>query len=512
MGERVFINDLNPISDIVADSKILIDQGGYKKMVYSDFVVDIVGTIKSDYNDSWNAQMLDGTTVGVDAPQDGEVIVYNNTKSQFENKHLEAKYIAWSNIDTNEYKFLHVNSDGVIEQKNIEVPSLRIDNNYSDGFFLRVKKDGTKQLEAVDFQNNLDSGEFFINAQTLEGNDISDLDTRYMRGLNNLSELTDVSASRTQLQVLSETEGDNRYLSQEQNLNDVNNTLTSFDNIKQPSTTSYAGVIEIATSPEVQDGLRNDVAVVPSTLSENYYNKSVSNSRYLQSSNNLSDLNDYNSARLTLNVYSKTETDSRYLQKGLNLSELTSKEVARDNLEVYDKSYIDGILSGINGVPTGTVISFPSSSVPDGFIKCNGATLPESTYPELFLIIGRTYGGSSVSSTFSVPDLRGEFIRGWDDGRNVDSGRAIGSYQSDMLGSHNHSGSTNAAGNHRHGVPTADVDANNSYGKFDPATTGSKPDTYTSYAGNHSHSLSINYSGGSETRPRNIAMMYCIKY
>ena len=70
-----------------------------------------------------------------------------------------------------------------------------------------------------------------------------------------------------------------------------------------------------------------------------------------------------------------------------------------------------------DGTPTGAVIYSAGSSAPTGFLKANGASISTSTYADLFAVIGYTYGGSGGS--FNVPDLRGEFVRGWDDSRGV---------------------------------------------------------------------------------------------
>lgn len=528
MAERVFINDLNPITDILAGSKILVDQNGYKKMFYDDFVLDIANTLKADHGTGWNADIIGGVNVSIEAPQQGEVLIFNSSSSEFENRRIDSNDIDWSSISVNEYKFLQVGSGGIVEQDFVTIPSLRIDNDTSSGYFLRVKS-GNRQIEAVPF----DPDEFTINAQTLEGNAVSDLDDRYLRVTNDLQDINDVSVARNSLSVLSESESDNRYLFKSNNLSDISNTTIAFNNIKQLATPSFAGVIEIATSPEVQDGLRSDVAVVPSTLSDNYYNKQDSDIRFLNSSNNLNDIDSFTIARQNLNVYSSIESDNRYLQKSLNLSELTSKSISRDNLEVYSRNYIDGVLANISGVVIGTVIMYPDDSVPDGYLKCNGALLNESTYPELFSVIGRTYGGSAGNGTFRLPDLRGEFVRGWDDGRGVDSGRTLGSFQSESFKSHSHSassstsgihshlGSANSSGSHSHSFPRGTDDGVNQGVQTGTAVGGS---ITSSSNGGHSHSLSINSSGshshtitvdasgGSETRPRNVALMFCIKY
>ena len=135
-------------------------------------------------------------------------------------------------------------------------------------------------------------------------------------------------------------------------------------------------------------------------------------------------------------------------------------------------------------LPAGMIQAFAGSSAPTGWLKCNGTAVSRTTYSALFAQISTTYGAGNGSTTFNVPDLRGEFIRGWDDGRGVDSGRSLGSYQADELKSHTHnytsSGPSGGGGySSRYGVPT----------------------TRTTAA-----------TGGNETRPRNLAFLYCIKY
>ncbi|HFL4330811.1 TPA: phage tail protein [Escherichia coli] len=76
-----------------------------------------------------------------------------------------------------------------------------------------------------------------------------------------------------------------------------------------------------------------------------------------------------------------------------------------------------------SALPVGVPVPWPSATPPTGWLKCNGAAFSAEEYPEL----------AKVYPTNKLPDLRGEFIRGWDDGRGVDSGRALLSAQSDTL-------------------------------------------------------------------------------
>ena len=73
---------------------------------------------------------------------------------------------------------------------------------------------------------------------------------------------------------------------------------------------------------------------------------------------------------------------------------------------------------------TGTVLPFAAADAPEGWLLCPGQAVSRATYANLFAKIGTTFGVGDGSTTFNVPDLRGEFIRGLDNGRGVDSGRA----------------------------------------------------------------------------------------
>lgn len=85
------------------------------------------------------------------------------------------------------------------------------------------------------------------------------------------------------------------------------------------------------------------------------------------------------------------------------------------------------------GVPTGAIAYFAHATVPFGWLKANGAAVSRTVYANLFALIGTTYGAGDGRTTFNLPDLRGEFIRSWDDGRGIDSGRVFGGAQSDAI-------------------------------------------------------------------------------
>jgi phage-related tail fiber protein len=140
----------------------------------------------------------------------------------------------------------------------------------------------------------------------------------------------------------------------------------------------------------------------------------------------------------------------------------------------------------------GAVAPFARSTAPTGWLKANGATVSRSTYAALFAAIGTTFGAGDGSTTFVLPDLRGEFLRGWDDGRGVDTPRAFGSAQTDLIKTHSH----------EINISPVAVGGALSSGQ---ATFGTTRD------GGYYGTTSMT-GGGAETRPRNIALLYCIKY
>ena len=180
-------------------------------------------------------------------------------------------------------------------------------------------------------------------------------------------------------------------------------------------------------------------------------------------------------------------------------------------------------------VPTGAVFCMAVASVPSGYLECNGAAVSRTTFATLFAVIGEQYGAGNGSSTFNLPDLRGEFIRGFDNGRGVDSGRSIATSQTADNQSHNHSinisGTANTksltggirkisegfnANGSASGVFTKTQDGTNSI----TGSSSTSPVGGVDFDGSHDHTFSASGTSGnngSETRPRNIAMMYVIK-
>lgn len=159
-------------------------------------------------------------------------------------------------------------------------------------------------------------------------------------------------------------------------------------------------------------------------------------------------------------------------------------------------------------VPAGTVIYTLQNAAPEGYIKANGATISRTAYADLFASIGVYYGAGDGSTTFVIPDLRGEFLRAWDDGRGIDSGRAYGTSQG--FAQQNITGEwwdeNNTVGTHGLGAEGAvspqNRTTNSTYRQQIEAATGGKAVL----------DASTQITTASEVRPRNIALLACIKY
>ena len=175
----------------------------------------------------------------------------------------------------------------------------------------------------------------------------------------------------------------------------------------------------------------------------------------------------------------------------------------RNNMSNYEatKYNFDGAnLTGIEGIPTATIVPWSDSSVPSGFLECNGAAVSRTTYSALFAIIGTTYGAGDGSSTFNVPDLQDNVAVGKSPTKslastggantvtstgNVGGSTANATLSTPQLASHSHPGGGNATSNSRN--PTNQPALNN---YFNPAGTGS-----TGSGGGHAHNMSANFSG-----------------
>jgi microcystin-dependent protein len=169
-------------------------------------------------------------------------------------------------------------------------------------------------------------------------------------------------------------------------------------------------------------------------------------------------------------------------------------------------------------VPPGAVFWFAAKNAPAGYLECNGAEVSRADYAALFAVIGAAFGPGDGETTFKLPDLRGEFIRGWDNGRGIDVTRTFGVLQGNAVQGHTHNvtGTATSAGAHAHSVNGALSAVNAAFAQF-LSTSGSvnTGQVQTGSSGAHTHTVTGAAAADAtarETRPRNVALLPCIKY
>ena len=185
--------------------------------------------------------------------------------------------------------------------------------------------------------------------------------------------------------------------------------------------------------------------------------------------------------------------------------------------EGYNGSAWGGLASG---VPVGTILAHAANTPPTGFLECNGSNISRSTYATLFSAISTTFGVGDGSSTFALPDLRGQFIRGWANTGSTDASRVFGSTQTDQNKNHTHTTDSTSltggirkisegfgAGGSATGVFTKTADGNNTI----TGSSSTSPVGGVDFDGTHTHTISSS-GGGTEARPTNLALMYIIKF
>lgn len=237
--------------------------------------------------------------------------------------------------------------------------------------------------------------------------------------------------------------------------------------------------------------------------------------------------------------------------KAINFISATFKLRVDFDINGIDVMVSDEVLQSVpyarsaeNGVPPGCIMPFAglSTNIPSGWAICDGSSLASATYPFLYAAIGNAWGGDATN--FNLPDLRGSFLRGVDDGRGLDptaasrtasnggnTGDAVGSYQLSNNKGHTHTGTGSAASAGAHSHFTVSVAGSDgvTVGPTTPVSQGNSMDNDWSYslkgglggatsglsntAGAHTHSVSVTTanSGGTESVPRNYSVNYIIK-
>ena len=170
------------------------------------------------------------------------------------------------------------------------------------------------------------------------------------------------------------------------------------------------------------------------------------------------------------------------------------------NYEATKYDFDGGNLTGIEGIPTATIVPWSDSSVPTGFLECNGAAVSRSTYSALFAIVGTTYGAGDGASTFNVPDLQDNVPVGKSNNKalastggantvtstgNIAGSTANATLSTAQLASHSHPG----------GRGPRNI-AMTTYPTHPPQSIGNPANTGNQGSGTgHSHNMSANFSG-----------------
>lgn len=222
-----------------------------------------------------------------------------------------------------------------------------------------------------------------------------------------------------------------------------------------------------------------------------------------------------------------------------NPTKIVNQSIVLANLPVSptdaaNKQYVDNIYNAAiaNAGNPGIIGYFATSSAPTGWIKANGAVLPIASYQALFDVLPKQGNGNTIwwqagdgPLNFRIPDLRGVFPRGWDDGRGIDSGRGFGTDQASMLAAHTHPNTVSATtsigvtpnnGTYKQvfaSVTRTSGDAINGMDVGANFSDGSASSiTRANLAASTSVGINNAAAGGTETRPVNLSLLACIKF
>lgn len=208
------------------------------------------------------------------------------------------------------------------------------------------------------------------------------------------------------------------------------------------------------------------------------------------------------------NIQDLSITSSKLANSAVTTTKINTNAVTKAKIETAQQ------------LPAGIIQAYGGTSVPTGWLLCDGSAVSRTTYSDLHTAIGEAFGSGDGSTTFNVPDLRGQFLRGTDNmgtgasGRDPDTGTRsamnsggntgnnVGSVQTDEFGSHNHGG-----GNHTH---TAEMQGNSGTPPFSEFAVGDNTDFPADQTTNSSGTI-INTQGGNETRPTNAYVNFIIK-
>lgn len=258
------------------------------------------------------------------------------------------------------------------------------------------------------------------------------------------------------------------------------------DFLNPPATTEVQGVVELATAEEAITGKDNQRAVTASALLATL-DARLGKGAPSTLGKSMMGRGDATEVRADLGLKGAALKDEGS-GKGLDADSVDGKHADDFAPKVHTHKLVDITdLAVTQLVPPGIVGHFAMDAPPEGWLRCNGADVSRTTYAALFAAIGTRFG-SANGSTYRLPDLRGEFIRGWDNGRGLDPGRSFGSVQDDAIRA--------------------------------PFNIGRIISSQFAWAGGTLHGEGYmkaseggaGLSSGPETRPHNLALLACIKF
>jgi hypothetical protein len=214
-----------------------------------------------------------------------------------------------------------------------------------------------------------------------------------------------------------------------------------------------------------------------------------------------------------LEVLPKNKTPGEYTRvkindRGLVLSGDNPTTLAANGItDAYTKEQVDAIIAQASALPVGAMVAFPVDKVAPGFLEVDGSVKSIAVYPDLAAFLGTTFNkGDEGAGNFRLPESRAEFLRGWDHGRGVDAGRGIGTWQKGSLQSFDPSTASPAITGLWHSG--ADVNVAAIHG-LDSMVVADYPVSQS--VGIASGVTNPPGAGVGVTRPRNLAVIWCIK-
>tara|TARA_R100001460_G_scaffold39466_2_gene74246 strand:+ start:803 stop:1906 length:1104 start_codon:yes stop_codon:yes gene_type:complete len=309
--------------------------------------------------------------------------------------------------------------------------------------------------------------------------------------------------------------------------NSQNNTFTTIGNVNETNLGLLAanGTSSMTGALKISDGSEGSPSLVFNTDTDTGFYKNSANSIGVSTGG---------TKRFTVGSYGiELRNGAQFEFRKNDNSNFTafsaSNSITENRTYTLPPAVIDGgflktnasgvlVFETIAGVPVGAIFCIAHTAIPSGYIECNGAAIPNGSGT----VNGITANFAPLRALIgaNLPDLRGEFVRGFDNGRGVDPGRSIGSGQGAQNQSHSHGANANATSNvndpgHKH--------SSRGYGNQDDGgnqfTGSNNSDTRNNAINNANTGISVSTNvsvsvanEGGESRPRNVAMMYIIKF